>query len=437
LFATASSREITPTDAATRLAGYASRVADSTKILSPLEVSGLLLQEKDRRCLILSFDLLFIGPLLQGLINARLARIGLNPAEVVLLASHTHFAPATDPTLPLIGSAKPSYVEAVADAAEQLATELLQRRPSAVRLEVRHGSLAHSINRRRRWPFPSVSRMDGVKFGRVVMAPNPEGPTNELATVALFRNLEDHSVLAFLWNYTCHPVAVQPTDAVSPDYPGRVRDELRSKYGNVPVVFAQGFCGDIRPRLTTIEQAGLIERLKHGARLAFSGPRFEPSPEGEWTRWSNSLAKHVTSIVERPAVLIDEPKSVSVAASSLPLGRIFSGTCPDKPLAIQIVRLGGSLEVVALSAEPSVGWCAILDRAVPPEPGLLRLYAGYLGAAFGYLPTTQQIPEGGYEVQGFQRLFGLYGNFKAHDIEADVARCLRICVSQLHELMLA
>lgn len=263
------------------------------------------------------------------------------------------------------------------------------------------------------------------------MAPNPEGPTNELATVALFRSLEDHSVLAFLWNYTCHPVAAQPADAVSPDYPGSVRDELRSIYGNVPVIFAQGFCGDIRPRLTTIERAGLIERLKHGARLAFSGPRFESSPEGEWTRWSNSLAKHVASIVERPAVLVDEPKSVSVSASSLPLERIFSGICPDKPLTIQIVRLGGSLEIVAVSAEPSVGWCAIFDRVMPPEPGLIRIYAGYLGAAFGYLPTNRQIPEGGYEVKGFQRLFGLDGNFKAPETEASVERCVRNCATKL------
>ena len=67
----------------------------------------------------------------------------------------------------------------------------------------------------------------------------------------------------------------------------------------------------------------------------------------------------------------------------------------------------------------------ILDEAVPIPSGRIRLYAGYLGALFGYLPTAAQIPEGGYEVEGFQPLFGLSGRFEPGSIGAAVSGCVR------------
>jgi hypothetical protein len=100
--------------------------------------------------------------------------------------------------------------------------------------------------------------------------------------------------------------------------------------------------------------------------------------------------------------------------------RLFQGSAPDKPLAVQVVRLGDVLELVALSAEATVEWQSIIDREVPVRNGRIRLYAGYLGALFGYLPTAVQIPEGGYEVEGFQQLFGLSGKFDSEKITSCV-----------------
>ncbi len=79
---------------------------------------------------------------------------------------------------------------------------------------------------------------------------------------------------------------------------------------------------------------------------------------------------------------------------------------------------------MALSAEACVEWERILDQAVPPPAGRIRLYAGYLGALFGYLPTAAQIPEGGYEVEGFQPLFGLSGRFDSGRIGPAIAGCV-------------
>ena len=105
-------------------------------------------------------------------------------------------------------------------------------------------------------------------------------------------------------------------------------------------------------------------------------------------------------------------------------------------LAAQAVRIGEDLEIVALSAEPSVEWQRTLDEAVPVAAGRIRLYAGYLGALFGYLPTAAQIPQGGYEVEGFQPLFGLSGHFKPDRISPAITGCVRDALADLERAKL-
>jgi hypothetical protein len=67
----------------------------------------------------------------------------------------------------------------------------------------------------------------------------------------------------------------------------------------------------------------------------------------------------------------------------------------------------------------------VLDREAPARDGGLRLYAGYLGALYGYLPTAEQVREGGYEVLGFQPLFGLSGHFDADKVIMTVVDCVK------------
>jgi hypothetical protein len=118
-------------------------------------------------------------------------------------------------------------------------------------------------------------------------------------------------------------------------------------------------------------------------------------------------------------------------SSAIPLGAFFSGAAPDKKLTVHILRLGDELELFALSAEPTVEWQRILDDAIPRSLQAMRLYTGYLGNVFGYLPTATQVTEGGYEVNGFQSLFGMSGRFDSQRISAAVAGCVRSAIDDL------
>jgi hypothetical protein len=236
------------------------------------------------------------------------------------------------------------------------------------------GRLHHSINRRRFWPFPT---------------------------------------------------AVVPDNAISADYPGAVRQALRERFGDIPCIFVQGFCGDIRPDMASSLRPGWRESLRQLARRLISGPGFAACTAEDWTRWSQSMAAAVRDVLTAGPSTTLPTDSLQCGSASLALDAFFCGSKPDKDLAVQIVRIGQQLEIVALSAEVTVPWQGILDTALPPADGVIRLHAGYAGALFGYLPTAAQVAEGGYEVVGFQQLFGLSGHFEADRIEPAVIGCVR------------
>src|SRR5207247_291933 len=71
-------------------------------------------------------------------------------ASFLFAASHTHFAPAVDPSKPLLGRAQPAYVNWVAERGAALLRRLAAAEPMPRGLvEYRSGPAAHAINRRR------------------------------------------------------------------------------------------------------------------------------------------------------------------------------------------------------------------------------------------------------------------------------------------------
>lgn len=147
--------------------------------------------------------------------------------------------------------------------------------------------------------------------------------------------------------------------------------------------------------------------------------------------WRESLVTALGAIVAQGPARTLRPDGLRAGSSAIPLSAFFTGTTPDKRLTVQILRLGDQLEIFALSAEPTVEWQGILDDACPGSSKAIRLYTGYLGDVFGYLPTARQVTEGGYEVNGFQSLFGLSGRFDANRIAATVTGCVNSAIDSL------
>jgi hypothetical protein len=432
MFARAAHCDVTPRDRPVRLAGFASRQTPVSAVLDPIEIAALLLEDRGRRCLILGFDLMIVGAELADLISSRLAQFGFRPDELMMLASHTHCAPATDSACARLGTPDLQFVRDAAEAVEMLVRRILAEQPREISIEVFRGNLDHAVNRRRYWPFPTFDRTQGLQWASVTFSPYPAGPRDEQATVILIRAADDRAPLAVFSHYACHPTSVVPPEAISADYPGAIRSLLRTRFGEIPCLFAPGFCGDITPRLVPSEQRlSLAERLTRFRRMVISGYMVPTVTSADSVAWRESLVARLGAIIAEGPARTLRPERLRSGSSAIPLSAFFAGTAPGKKLTVQILRIGNELEVFGLSAEPTVEWQRILDDAFPPASQAVRLYTGYLGDVFGYLPTASQVTEGGYEVNGFQSLFGMSGRFDSKRIFAAVTGCVRSAIDHL------
>jgi hypothetical protein len=377
-----------------------------------LEINAALLTDGESRCLLMSFDLLYIGGSLERRLREALAeRYGLRNADVLLFASHTHFAPPTDPALPALGPVNEQYADHVFTEALRLVDHLIATRPVPITIETRRGDLDHSVNRRRPRFLPTYTRSGGLSTARVSLAPNAAGARNETVTVVMLCEHVSNKAIAMIWNYACHPVGHTPSDVTSADFPGFVRAKLRHEVRDLPVLFMQGFCGDVRPDISPSMAASWRQAAARCIKQLASGtPWLGVTPES-WQRWAETLSQRVKDIAEAPPVSVDNEPMFSSELTTISVDAFFDGDAQKTAMEVRGLRLGRDVEIVAFGAEPSVGWVRRLDERLGPSRAV-RLYAGYCGDVVGYLPLPEQVSEGGYEVVQSQRLFGLKGRYR-------------------------
>src|SRR6478672_3624783 len=136
MFARAAHCDVTPRDRPVRLAGYASRQTPVSAVLDTIEIAALLLEGGGRRCLMLGFDLMIVGAELADLIQSRLGRLGFRPDEVMMLASHTHCAPATDSACARLGTPDLRFIHDAVAAVEALVRRLMGEQPREIVIEI-------------------------------------------------------------------------------------------------------------------------------------------------------------------------------------------------------------------------------------------------------------------------------------------------------------
>lgn len=372
------------------LAGYMDRPDGCAQVHSSLEANLVALFEDDRPAAVLiSLDALFVGERITHAVLDALRLHGVAEAQAVIVASHTHYAPALEAEKPLLGKASPEHLAQVEQRLRDAIHSLMTAPRASCRAKVGVARADHAINRRRRWPLPRVSRR-GLVFDKVVMAPESNGPTAEDITAIL---LEGEGQRAVLWHYACHPVGFPEPGTISADFPGVVRARLREKLGSdTGVVFLQGFCGDLRPRT-----AAKPPRLGELAMTVLRGPSFRPFESEEWRVWSDGLSRCALNALESARPQAFSPSAAAVRKA--PLSDLLVGAPASRSIVLQRLDLLGLRTLVTLSAEPLI---ELAELAGGPDV----LLVGYSRDVFGYWPRTRQLAEGGYEVNRFKRPFG-------------------------------
>jgi len=378
------------------LGGFNKRTAPFTSVASRLEANVLLIRGESSSVTIVSTDLLYPGETLRAQLieNLDLAQRG---EELFLCASHTHSAPMTAPSIPHLGIADGEYVQFVAT---QI-TALVKSLPSKGELCVctyHVGSADHSMNRRLVRP-----RLTRSGFARSSgFGPNPTGDRDESVRIIEFSKLSGEPS-AVIWNYACHPTDFPGFLQVSAEYPGTVRSRLRSQLGDIPVLFLQGFSGDVRPPFS-----GRSSGLAGFARRVLVGPQFRQPLRREWEQWSNSLAESV-ALFARSAGRTLQIDSLMLKRVAVPENQFAVGGSGDKSLVWHLIDCGG-FRIVGINAEPVVKYRRLLEESFSGGEPLLTV--GCLDQPICYLPSDSMIPEQGYEVEGFRSLFSFDARFQ-------------------------
>lgn len=389
--------DITP-DAPLPLFGNSLRTGNFQGVADRLEANVLVLRSGGAPLVCVSADLAFIG---QQLRSCVLRNLGQRVASESLFfaASHTHFAPATDNRRPLLGRGRAEYVERICALITALITRLLDEEPQPATMEYAAGTADHAVNRRLRTPWHLSRR--GLLLNAVVGAPDLDGPRDE--TVHLLRlRRTDGTLLGLIWSYACHPVSFPRPGEVSADYPGRVRQHLRSELGRqLPILFWQGFAGDIRPR-----ELATSSSLRSRTIRVLIGPRFGRFSGPEWNRWADSLAASVAEVASsgRAAEVVGAIRTSRITRR---LDQFVTGRNDDREVTFHGFRLGGQLAVIGISAEPVTLYGPMVRQALEGFPAIL---VGYIDDVYGYLPISRMLDEGGYEVSWFLEPFALNGS---------------------------
>lgn len=366
------------------------------------------------------------------------ALTGLPESHIRLSYTHTHSGPIhrlsgtwIEGGTEMIPSYKESLQHKIAGAAWSAICALQPVRVSAGR-----GACAIGVNRRFQRPED-----DAVIVGR-----NWEGPVDHEVQVIRF-DTTDGQPLATIVDYACHPITVGPdNDLLTPDYPGVVKRVVEEATGST-CLFLQGAAGDIGP-VRGVARNGIHEYRRLGAALGHEVSRiwWEMELPQRTERYVGTLESGAPLAiyddmlvpdvprqlqvlfqrVELPAKVIGDPEELEAAAQAhadrLAVLRSTDGNSEEIlqetmlskralmrallakrldgktgwPVELQGIALGPDIALWALSAEPFVE----IGRQIKDDsPFASTIVSGYSNVGWGYLPTADAYPFGGYEIE--------------------------------------
>ncbi len=140
----------------------------------------------------------------------------------------------------------------------------------------------------------------------------------------------------------------------SSEFPGGIRQALRAHIGNqIPVVFLQGFCGDLRPpSIGRWPRSGTWRsRVLNLVSIALNGPAFVGFTVRDYTKWMNSIARCAESGSDQAAHTSPMVTKLWMRRTSIPLSSLGLSGMTDEVEHFILFQLDEVLTIVGISAE--------------------------------------------------------------------------------------
>lgn len=382
--------DITP-DPPVELQGYFGppRIAESVE--SRLALQALLLEDGyGSRALFVAADIFGFGRALVDHIRRRAADWGIDPAAVVLNASHTHTGPGTvEHTVPGLGRFDGAFAQRVVDAVTALLPRLY-RALAPAELAWSRASARIGFSRRR------------LVQGRVEMAPSPDGHY-EVETPLLSVRAGGQRLL--MVNHGCHPTGSGPVARLGADFPGSMRARLVQRGAADTVMFLQGAAGDIKQGVRQGERLGWIARPEDarvlGARLADAVlAAAAPTPiRGPLDAGRLTLTLPLVGGPHGEAAF-DLPHNQDVPRAMLQnwaaMAKARYGDTEPSAIDLELGILGvGEVAFALVPGEPMAITAHRMRRLSTRHDALFVL--GYTNGLEAYVPADEMVAQGGYE----------------------------------------
>ena len=368
----------------------------------PLELRTIVFAQDDRRIAIVTLDIIGIEREHTSRIRRQIEQQTDIPGDCVLIAcSHTHTGP---PTLNLIGPAPDAKYMAELERAAADSVVDARRRLEPVTLGLGASSAHFNINRR---PTPGSNG---------AMVPNTAEIIDRRVRVLRVDNADDHP-MALLFHYTCHPTSMASTQGyLTPDYPGVARTTVESRF-DCHALFLPGCFGNIRPNIlndqnqfreaTPDELDGLGRQLGDAVGKAAHYIRtFEAEALGANVREITMPFGETLGVDELKRMAADVSKEYRQYLANWARNvcdLLERGAMPESEVSqMQAMRLG-PLAIVAIPGEPVLEIGHAIERAMTGHIDVDDIWpVGYANDMLGYLTTSRQKSEGGYEPTAFR-----------------------------------
>jgi hypothetical protein len=383
------------------LAGYATH-RPLTSSHGDLSANFILLSDdRSNEVLLGSIDTLFVSRKLLEDIEKE-----TQVSNMFLFSTHTHNAPSLAHELPLVGKVDPAWYSRVLEVLTIEIRTLRERKPIGVSVAYGEKSTTLNVNRRKYGYVLDYNELLKGKLSltkKTSLAPNADGQVDSRIRLFAFDSGTDtHTIL---WSFAAHPAFYPEPRAASADFPGLIRQKLQALYGiQCCIIYVPGLAGSAIPRM---RQRLVMRPSEFIQRLFPFHPMLPSTSRNGYRKWVAALFEAVRETHEDRQI-VSKDGALTVRNAFVPeiFDDLNSGRCIG--LSASYLGFGEGSGILAYSGEMLGEWWEHLG-GLPLE----RVIAsGYAGGDCLYVPPSEQLPRGGYEVDGFQHCFSLKGSFR-------------------------
>jgi neutral ceramidase len=401
------------------MSGYGARKTPAVGIHDDLYAVALYLNDGTTEASLITMDLIDTDSNGTNKIRKACANMSGVPSKNIMVAcSHTHGGPQTGVYGDDEGDyLKKSYTDSVI---YKIAGALSEAKKNAVPVSVGHARQDCHIasNRRER-------RADGV----VILGYNPDGPIDPFTDVIRFDRLDRKEPMAIIFSYASHGTTMGGENYLyTADYIGFAKRMVEQIIPTALTSFVAGCSGDVNPyprgtfelcerhgkRLgCSASQATLdIFDMVEDARIAVAQHKFkfklENPPSLDEARVRYKKAKENA---DREIEIAKEKSGGKPVDEKMVLPWHISMELRNSKALVAVLEKGDPDLTIPLETQAiSIGDCAIVgmpgeifvkigQTVAERSPFARTIHVSHANGSAGYVPTADQIPLGGYEVE--------------------------------------